>query len=280
MRWWQDLISDNPMMIETKLFFRKFFGAHAIANTLAIVAIATLLSLLIGLLYVYEIPYVGPAIAALAVLTLVIPILLHGAIAGERERRSWEMLLVAPITNAQIVIGKFAGSAQAILVIVGAFAVAIVIADFPRGDRLASAPVVIGVVLTFALLVAGFTMLISSFSKRSITAISVVYGCMFFALVVLPALITASSPRSDEFALYLNPFFAVGQINQERMPDVTYITYDPAVVAETSFAVNSYLVYGVMHIVIYSTLAALCLYVSIRSLNASGLDDPTPQRKR
>lgn len=279
MRWWHDLIADNPMMIETKLFMRKFFGAHAIANTLAIGAIAALLCLLIGLLYVYEIPYTGPAIAALVVLTLAIPVLLHGAIAGERERRSWEMLMVAPITNAQIVIGKFAGVAQAILVITGAFAVAILMAYYPRDDRLATAPIVIGVALSFAFLVAGFTMLISSFSKRSITAISVVYGGMFFMLVVLPALVAASSPRSDEAALYLNPFYVVTQINQERKPDY-YDSYNPAVVAQDQLAVNSYLVYGVMHIVMYSVLAALCLYISIRTLNASGLDDPTPQRKQ
>ena len=279
MRWWHDLIADNPMMIETKLFMRKFFGAHAIANTLAIGAIAALLCLLIGLLYVYEIPYTGPAIAALVVLTLAIPVLLHGAIAGERERRSWEMLMVAPITNAQIVIGKFAGAAQAIFAITGAFAVAILMAYYPRDDRLMTAPVVIGVMLSFAFLVAGFTMLISSFSKRSITAISVVYGGMFFMLVVLPALITASSPRSDEAAFYLNPFYVVTQINQERTPGY-YDGYNPAVVAQGQLAVNSYLVYGVMHIVMYSVLAVLCLYISIRTLNTSGLDDPTPQRKQ
>lgn len=280
MRWWSELIVDNPMLIEAKLFGRRFFGAHAIANTLAVAAIALLLALVVGLLYVYELSYTGPSIAALVVLTILVPILLHGSIAGERERRSWDMLLVAPITNAQIIIGKFSATVGAIAIIVIAFGLAIFIGDYPKNDRLATGSMVLLVILTFALLLAAFTLLVSAWSKRSITALSIVYGSLFFTLVALPALITATSTHTEEIVYYLNPYYAVTQINQERFPPDYYIDYDPAVAPEGPVDVNSYLVYGVMHILIYSALAVLCLWLATRSLNVSGLDDPMLKRSK
>jgi ABC-type transport system involved in multi-copper enzyme maturation permease subunit len=45
----------------------------------------------------------------------------HAAIAGERDRRSWDLLQVAPVTQYQIVFGKFRGVASLILAIQAGF---------------------------------------------------------------------------------------------------------------------------------------------------------------
>ncbi len=278
MRWWNELVTDNPMMIESKLFVRKFFGAHAIANVLALGAITLLLGLLIGMLYVYEVSYKGPAIGALVVLTILVPILLHASNAGERERRSWEMLLVAPITNAQIVIGKFMGAVNAILIVVAAFSFAIIVAFYPRDDRLLTAPIVILVILSYAIVLGAFTVLVSSWSKRSISAISIVYGSLFFLFLAFPMLFSATAPESAEGPLYVNPFYVVTQINEERYWD-QYKYYSSGVTPEGPIAVNNYVVYGLMHIFLYSTIAVLCLWLATGSLNSSGLDDPAHKGK-
>lgn len=47
---------------------------------------------------------------------LMIPSLMYGAISGERERRSWDLLLVAPVTKAQVVVGKFMGAVAALAI--------------------------------------------------------------------------------------------------------------------------------------------------------------------
>ena len=266
MKWWNDLIVDNPMLIEVRLFRRKFFGAHAVANTLALAAIAFLVALVIGLLYMYEIPYVPVAITALLVVSILVPVLLHAAIAGERERRSWDMLLVAPITNAQIVVGKFLGAASAVGMIVATFGVALFISSFPDGDRINTGSMVFFVMLTYAFALAGFSIFVSSLAKRSMTALSIIYGSLFFVMVVLPSLLTASSPHSTDAAFYLNPFHVVTEINAPENPNVV----DPLISLER----NSYMTYGGVHVILYSILAIAFLSVAIYQLNSSGLDDP------
>src|SRR5207302_725971 len=42
----------------------------------------------------------------LVLLLFIGPLVLHSSIAGERERRSWDLLLIAPVTKAQLVVGK------------------------------------------------------------------------------------------------------------------------------------------------------------------------------
>jgi ABC-type transport system involved in multi-copper enzyme maturation permease subunit len=274
MKWWNELVADNPMMIESRLFMRKFFGAHAVANTLAIGAITLLLGLLIGMMYVYEISYKGPAIAALAVLTVLVPILLHSSIAGERERGSWEMLLVAPINSAQIVIGKFMAAVNPILIIAAAFGFAIAVATYPNDDRLFSAPITVLIVLSFGLCLGAFTLLVSSWSSRSMAALGTVFGSMFFLMLAFPMLVAASDRTAQEMALYLNPYYVISQLHEERydyLDEYSY-TYSSSVAPEGDIAVNSFLIYGVMHIFIYLTLCALCLWLAAGAVQARGVE--------
>jgi ABC-type transport system involved in multi-copper enzyme maturation permease subunit len=274
MKWWNELVADNPMMIESKLFMRKFFGAHAVANTLAIGAITLLLGLLIGMMYVYEISYKGPAIAALIVLTILVPILLHGSIAGERERGSWEMLLVAPINSAQIVFGKFMGVVSPIVIITAAFGFAIVVATYPNDDRLFSAPIAVLLVFSFGLCLAAFTLLVSAWSSRSMAALGTVFGSLFFLMLAFPMLVATSDRTAEEMALYLNPYYAVTQLHEERYSysDEYGYSYSSAVVPEGEIAVNSYLIYGVMHIFIYLALCGLCLWLAAGAVQARGVE--------
>ncbi len=54
--------------------------------------------------------YVGPNIFLLGGCTLLIPLLTMNAIADERRRASWELLLTAPVSPLAVVLGKFAAT--------------------------------------------------------------------------------------------------------------------------------------------------------------------------
>jgi ABC-type transport system involved in multi-copper enzyme maturation permease subunit len=267
---WSHLVTENPMMIETKRFARKFFGANFLSNWIVVLIIGSLLLTIYGMIYENELHYLGASSFALFLVTILVPILLHGAIAGERERRSWDMLLVAPVTKEQIVIGKFLGVALGIGAIVATLAVAIFVSDFPSGDRMLTGIIMVLIVGSFAYAVAGITMFVSSRSKRSMTALGVVYGCLFMLLLGIPMFGAAATMDPD--ALYLNPFYAVTQVNAE------HYDYDATTFAQTDGGNRGYVAYGVAHVIIYVGLALTFLYLSTISLNSAGFEEPRIKR--
>ncbi|MBA3725061.1 MAG: ABC transporter permease subunit [Armatimonadetes bacterium] len=277
MNWWQDLIVANPMLIETKRFMRRFLGAHAMTNWIAVLIIGILLSMVVGLIYIYEFNYIGASMAALLTFSILVPIMLHGAVAGERERRSWDMLLVAPVTSSQIVAGKFMGAATAIGFTALAFGAAILISYFPGGDKLPTGTMILLVIASFAYCLAAFTLLVSTRSRRSMTALGIVYGCLFLGLIVLPALLATTGADNSESAFYLNPYYAITQINLER-----YDNFTPPSFPEGAPVLgrNSYVVYGFAHVGVYLGLAALCLYLATIALNSAGWEDPMLKRRK
>ncbi|MGI8924618.1 MAG: ABC transporter permease [Fimbriimonadales bacterium] len=264
------------MLIETKRFMRRFLSAHAMTNGIVVLIIGILLSMIVGLIYVYELNYIGASMAALLAFSLLVPIMLHGAVAGERERRSWDMLLVAPVTNSQIIAGKFIGAATAIGVIVLAFGTAIFISYFPNGDKFPTGTTILLVIASFAYFVAAFTLFVSTRSRRSMTALGIVYGCLFLGLVVLPALLATAGADDSESAFYLNPYYAITQINMER-----YDSFNVDFQGEGRvLGRNGYLVYGFVHVGVYLCLAAVCLYLATIALNSAGWEDPMLKRKK
>src|SRR5438067_2544501 len=108
---WRTLVMENPMAIEVNRFRRRFLegGRGKTVNTMilvvAIVAYAALLLVIANMSG--DFPPVALIFLQTGVFTLLTPAMMYGSISGERERRSWDLLLVAPITHAQIVVGKF-----------------------------------------------------------------------------------------------------------------------------------------------------------------------------
>lgn len=121
------LVAENPMLkLALRSQYRSFLPGSASARTVW---------LLVGVVYVglmalcatYAEVLVGdwlffPTLVVMLLLPLNI---LHGSIAGEREKRSLDNLLVAPLTSAQIVFAKaaraLAALALCLLLIVGPY---------------------------------------------------------------------------------------------------------------------------------------------------------------
>ena len=128
---WQELVTQNPMLIEIARFRRRFLsfsGSNALNGIVLGLAIVCYFGLL---MLVFSARGSMPPIALVMVQTFIFlfatPSILYAAIAGEREKRTWDLLLAAPITQAQIVVGKFIGAMAAIGVGFGLFLVPVLV---------------------------------------------------------------------------------------------------------------------------------------------------------
>jgi ABC-type transport system involved in multi-copper enzyme maturation permease subunit len=216
---WNDLVAQNPMLIEIKRFRRKFFTFGGNPASSAILALA--LVCYVGLIMVVlsgkgEIPPVALVMFQTMVLGLLAPAMLYGAIAGERERRSWDLLLVAPISKAQIVVGKFIGAMAGIGLTIGLCLLPVLMAavTYRRTNwhdlflsELVSA--------SFALLVCALTLLLSARVRRGFMALGAALGTLAVWLAVVPLLLSTlvgSGPGTMELMMLLHPFMALGMI--------------------------------------------------------------------
>lgn len=216
---WHDLIIGNPMLVEIQRFRRKYFTFGGNAASSAILALA--LVCYVGLIMVVlsgkgEIPPIALVIFQSGVLTLLAPSMLHGAIAGERERRSWDLLLVAPITKAQIVVGKFIGAVAAIAMTMALclFPILMAAVTYRRTNwhDLFLSELVSG---SFALLVCALTLLLSARVRRGFMALGATLGTLAIVLIVLPilfAVLSGGGQGATELTMLLHPFMALTMI--------------------------------------------------------------------
>ncbi|MBC8064598.1 MAG: ABC transporter permease subunit, partial [Chlorobia bacterium] len=173
-----------------------------------------------------------------AILTLLAPAMLHGSIAGERERRSWDFLLVAPVTHAQIIFGKFMGAASAILATSVAFLLPIAIGAFyyrtydysmnyttsvPM-NRIISANtwnLFLAELLSvsWALMVCAMTIFFSARCKRGFIALGTSLAILIAGLIVWPILTASAGLMGAESNLlnFFHPFWALAQIESSNV---------------------------------------------------------------
>lgn len=218
------LVKDNPMKIEISRFQRRFFSASAtMPNRVMILLVLTCYALLCMLVVLFRegVSPVRIIFLQTGLFCAFGPMMLHGAVAGERERRSWELLLVAPVTKGQIVVGKFLGAMA--LLTAGAVAMLIPIWMATAYQKEVDVPSLIIkelVSISFCMLVCAWTIFISSRVKRPLMALGVIIGTEFVLLAVIPALVTNTVGNdfiSRMIVLYLNPFDALGK--SETIPD-------------------------------------------------------------
>src|SRR5471030_1873350 len=111
---WNDLIVHNPMLIEITRFRRRFLSPAAGGSVQGVLLVLALICYATIVLIVIEnrqsISPIYLIMFETGLLTVLAPMLLYNSIAGERERRSWDLLLAAPITKSHIVVGKFIGA--------------------------------------------------------------------------------------------------------------------------------------------------------------------------
>jgi ABC-type transport system involved in multi-copper enzyme maturation permease subunit len=145
---------------------------------------------------------VGVAVfAALAgtvmvLVALIVPGLVGGAISGERERQTLDLLLVTPVGPARIIAGKLASSLLFVLLLVTAALPMFSVVFILGGVDLGAVVAVVVVTLVTALALGGLAMLCSVLLRRttSSTVSSYIAGFMLFVVPLILGAIVASTP--------------------------------------------------------------------------------------
>ncbi len=260
---WNTLVIDNPMLIEISRFRRRFFsfsGSRGMNNgVLALAMICYAGFVMVVVSWRGDVPPMTLICAQTVLLALIAPSMLHGAIAGERERRSWDLLLVAPISKAQLVAGKFIGALSAIALGVGLFSIPTLIsAATYQKSNFYDLMLAEGVSISFTILVASLTLLLSARVKRSFMALGATIGVLALGLLVLPMLFTTLMGYdrfSTEVVMYLHPVMPLMHITQEIEG---YVDQNPPLAMS---------LFGIPHILFYLAMSAILLGWAERTLS-------------
>jgi len=216
----KELLRGNPIMLDYRRVIRRLFGVGKAGKIN--LAVSTIIALIYGLMLLLAITNhesVDPRSYVLmlgVIFALVIPAASHAAIAGERERRSWDFLLVAPISNAQIIAGKFMSGVGIVLLLTTLIVPLILIAS---ASYTGSVLVTIGMLIMmvcFGIFLNAVSIYISSRSRRAFSANLTIYALQFVTMIVLPIIITIlSNSQADTWAFFLHPFVVGMALSQE-----------------------------------------------------------------
>jgi ABC-type transport system involved in multi-copper enzyme maturation permease subunit len=131
----------------------------------------------------------------LVIVTGVVIATVYGSIAAERERSTWDALILTRLTPGQILVGKIVWRLAIPLVVVILMAVPVALSASYR--RSGTPQGMLGIfhlllahviVLTWAALLAGFAAFVSARSRRSVSAMAVITGTLLGALLLVPML--------------------------------------------------------------------------------------------
>jgi ABC-type transport system involved in multi-copper enzyme maturation permease subunit len=235
MTWLEENVLENPMMAEVMRLKQVIKGRSRGSMSLRLgLILAIIIAAMIVMLGFYTDGAIEPILTPYAQLTfciIVIPLLFYGTIAGEREKRSWDLLRAAPVTNLQLVIGKFAAMAYVVALIHLVFAFPFVLSTVSYAAYRTSRPYggwyshdvsfVDGVTaesysFLFSLFVAALTLFFSARSKRSYTALALTFGSLIAFLIFAPMFLQLTMRAGDSPLDFLNPFSALGYLAGPR----------------------------------------------------------------
>jgi ABC-type transport system involved in multi-copper enzyme maturation permease subunit len=193
---WRSLFVENPMLIEVRRYRRRLFGGSKPSGSN--VAVLTLFGVCyLGLLLIVgngngSIPPIAIVLLQTGLFTLAAPALLNNAIAGERDKRTWDLLMVAPVTKAQVMIGKMAGAMTNLLIGAALFLLPIFICavSFTSTNYFNLAIAELNS-LSFAILACAITLFFSARCKRPFTALGMSLGLLLLGTMIYPLLIGA-----------------------------------------------------------------------------------------
>lgn len=272
-----EYVIENPMTIEVSRFRRRFLesGRGKSVNTMilvvAIIAYAAMLLVIANMSG--DLPAVAIIHLQTAVFCLIGPAIMFGAIAGEREKRSWDLLLAAPITHAQIVVGKFLAGLMALMTTFVLFlipALFTLITYRGRYERYsyAEGPGALSIFfqqemvsLSFGICVLAMTLLFSARCRRALMALGVSLVSLFVVLLVIPllsAVLVGPSAGADLLVLF-HPFVTIDKL-EAILGQYTSVTSDDWAMMHGGW-------YGYPQIALYLIFATIFVVWTYKTVN-------------
>ena len=225
----ESLVTKNPMTVEIRRAARRYLsfsganGSVTFSLLLGIIGYAILCLLVVNLRGSFH-PKVVIGLQ-MFVGALVAPITLHASIAGERERRSWDMLMVAPVTHAQVVVGKLLGGLAVQAAIGVALLIPLLVAAVTYaghdGVSLYGLVRLELVALSGGAFCCAVTMLVSARVKRAFVALGVSFAVLlllfaFFPIVIASAGAVGGSNELNDLYFGWHPAYALFNIEASR----------------------------------------------------------------
>lgn len=227
---WADLVSDNPLMAKAAKSLSLIKNIKAMPSSswvvLSLVALVYLVLVGTALKVAEAIDSSVFLFLMLTVVVLVAATVLHGSLAGEREKRTIDLLLVAPVTTAQIIAAKVVKVVLPLIsvifvCVVPAIILAVVRANLGvdtwsgRSAGFDTFLLAIGITLSTGCMVVGATVYVSSVNRTNANALTATLGILFLWFIVLPILLGSFGVVSHDFSeslMVYHPFYAMSKV--------------------------------------------------------------------
>lgn len=139
---------------------------------------------------------------------LIIPPIFFNSVAGERERGSWELLRVAPVTTVQVLIGKFftgflillpwfIGLVCSVLVVTVVALTETYNSSYLKAMGIYEMVGSFGVIFSQALLLSSLTIFLSSRMKKAFSALLASYGIIALSAILVPFVFSILAETGD-----------------------------------------------------------------------------------
>ena len=273
----------NPILEEATRAWRKFFrvaGGPGKGLSYTIVFIVALIYAWL-LLEIVESKGGGSTITTilflqLVLVTLIMPISVYGAISGERERTTWDALILTRLTPGQIVVGKILWRLGGLLILMILFLLPLVIGmnygneqtyDMTNRATWSGIWTAEAMTLAWGLGLCSYGLWVSANTRRSVTSGALIFISLLAVLALLPILMSmigGEGWNQGDFAgnyaswilMHINAFYALGKVTTWYDSSSGGQGPDPLFGRE----------WGVLQIGIYLAGAAIFLYASYRTL--------------
>ncbi|MES2464941.1 MAG: hypothetical protein V4671_30615 [Armatimonadota bacterium] len=246
------LILDNPMTLEATRVWRRFIRSGGDTgkgvNVTAMVFVAVMYTwCLFAILRFHEDMSTLLLLLEAALLTLVVPGSMYAAVSGERERLTWDGLIMTSLSPGQIVVGKLLWRVVLILGIAALFTPPLLLCQFAVGVlnspdgasarheyTLSELFLAQGIVVSWGLLLAGFSLWVSTKTRRAVTTLAIITITLLSFLFLVPMLVGLFGGRSywsaydpplrqlGALLLHLHPYDSIWYLSKEGAASVGY----------------------------------------------------------
>jgi ABC-type transport system involved in multi-copper enzyme maturation permease subunit len=203
---WRELVSENPMLVEIRRVRSRMLSTRSGGANVAIIVLILVFYGFFVLSLLTLAKYIDPVIVVIfqtGLFSLLMPVMVSGSIAGERENRTWDILLVAPVTKAQIVVGKFIAclSGLAIFFVLCLLPIALCLIQYP-GAKLSATISAEMLSASFGMLLIAFSLLVSARSRTTFAALGTCVGTVFILVGAVPIFIASVLQEAGATFLY------------------------------------------------------------------------------
>ena len=228
---WTELVTDNPVIKEShRSFGQQMNPKNWPTNTSISVAIVGVVYFVIIALALQSVRDIDASVFSYVSLTCCIlasAVVLYGTLAGEREKRTLDLLLVAPVTAGQIIAAKMMKAAVPVIVIVGLLVVPSIVFGVVRQSlglqpllSAASFPIFMAgsVLLVFSVSVfvggvAIFVSLIERTTARALTGTLAVLFLVYIVYAVMGGVVGTFNPKTADWMMAIHPYRALVHLN-------------------------------------------------------------------